>query len=241
MIQLIHSYDKGKHPVGFTVPYSGGDNKRLFASSADWISPNAGTGGFQCSDTGDYRTNPPANTSTKVVISDTDHLWGDGGDRTWAWKSFTRGLQPIFMDGYNATPGHPFGNPSTNWKSSTFVSLRQNLGYIKSYADRMNLVAMAPRGDLTSTKYALANPINSNGEYLVYAPLDGSFTVNLTSTRGNLSVEWFNPSTGITTSAGTITGGAQRQFTPPFSGDAVLYLSSVKQHRVLGYLRLHQD
>jgi hypothetical protein len=41
-------------------------------------------------------------------------------------------------------------------------------------------------------------------------------------------VEWFSPSTGLATNGGAIFGGAQQSFTPPFSGDAVLYLNTNK-------------
>jgi hypothetical protein len=49
--------------------------------------------------------------------------------------------------------------------------------------------------------------------------------VNLSATTQVLNVEWFNPSTGATTSGGQVRGGASAMaFTPPFTGDAVLYL-----------------
>lgn len=214
MIDLIHTYEASKpkqHPVGMTVPYPNGNNTDLFNSNAEWISPN-GTGGYQ--------DNPPAADGRKIILSDTDHLWGIGGDRVWAWKSFTRGLHPIFMDVYNC-PGVPSGcNPN----DPTWVSLRQNLGYIRNYANRINLVAMTPHGDLASSGYALANPVTSGGEYLVYLPNGGSVTVNLSATPGTLTVEWFNPSNGATINGGTVTGGASRTLTAPFGGDAVLYL-----------------
>ena len=34
-------------------------------------------------------------------MTQADHLWGIGGNRAWVWKSFTRGLNPIFMDPYD--------------------------------------------------------------------------------------------------------------------------------------------
>jgi chitodextrinase len=44
-------------------------------------------------------------------------------------------------------------------------------------------------------------------------------------------VEWFNPSTGATTVASPIAAGSSSQsFTPPFSGDAVLYLVDAAGH-----------
>ena len=47
-----------------------------------------------------YRTNPPPADGRKVILTDTDHLWGVGGDVAWVWKSFLRGLNPLFMDPY---------------------------------------------------------------------------------------------------------------------------------------------
>ena len=51
------------------------------------------------------------------------------------------------------------------------------------------------------------------------------------SSSRTLSVEWFNPSTGVTTAGGSIAAGSSsRLFTPPFSGDAVLYLVDAAGH-----------
>jgi hypothetical protein len=61
----------------------------------------------------------------------------------------------------------------------------------------------------------------------------GSFTVNLSAMSGTrtLAVEWFNPSTGVTIAGTPIASGSPSQsFTPPFSGDAVLYLMDAAGH-----------
>ncbi len=235
MINFIKAYESTKpkqHPVGMTVEWPGGDNNRLFNSPADWISPN------------NYFDPPPADGS-KVIVSDTDHIWGIGGDREWVWKSLVRGHNPIFMDPYNCSPVWP--PDSCNVNDPVWVSLRLNMGYARAYADRMNLAAMTPRGDLCSTQYCLANPVAAGAEYLVYLPVgstvteilqsagidrspslylpgDSTTTVNLANTPGELVVEWFNPENGEVFDGGTVTGGATRSFTAPFSGDAVLYL-----------------
>lgn len=217
MIDLIHAYEATKpkqHPVGFTVPWPGGNNADLFASHADWISPNADGG---------YFDNPPPSTGKKVVISDTDHLCYPCGNRKWMWESVMMGYNPAFMDPYDCR-----GDPSPsgcNPNDPGWVSLRLNLGYALRYAERMNLEAMKPSPAVASSGFALANPAASDAEYLVYIPNGGQVTVNLSSTPGPLRVEWFNPSDGVTTEKGTVSGGASRSFTPPFSGDAVLYLS----------------
>jgi hypothetical protein len=50
-----------------------------------------------------------------------------------------------------------------------------------------------------------------------------------------LAVEWFNPSTGATIAGSPIRSGSSSQsFTPPFSGDAVLYLVDTAGHATAG-------
>jgi len=200
MINYIKDYEATKpkqHPVGMTFQYKGGTNAALFDSPADWISPNQ---------EGGYRDNPPAADGSKVIISDTDHLWGIGGNQQWVWKSFLRGLNPIYMDPYGDPPGDE--------------SIRDSMGYTLDYAERMNLASMIPMNKLSSTKYCLANP---GSEYLIYQPDSGSFTVKLNA--GTYSYEWFNPDTGAVVESGTVTvNDGNKSYTPPFSGDAVLYL-----------------
>jgi hypothetical protein len=217
MIQYVKSYEATKpkqHPVGMTVqwPWPNGSpeqaNAVLFASTADWISP-----------AGELYNRPVA-TGNKVILADTDHFCGICGDRMWVWMSFTRGENPVFMDVWSCAPWWYPGQCN----DPAWPSLRQNLGYVNDFASRINLAAMIPRGDLCSSQYCLANPAALGGEYLVYLPSGGSVTVNLTGTPGTMSVEWFRPSNGTTTSGGTVTGGANRSFSAPFSDDAVLYL-----------------
>ncbi|HMN30144.1 MAG TPA: hypothetical protein PKE45_18475, partial [Caldilineaceae bacterium] len=92
MIDLVKEYEAGQpkqHPVGMTVEWPNGDNQDLFDSSADWVSLNGPL------------DSPPVADGSKVIIADTDHLCGICGDRIWAWKSFTRGENPLFMDQYD--------------------------------------------------------------------------------------------------------------------------------------------
>lgn len=206
-VKNVEAGEPNQHLIGMTAQYPNGNNSDLFNSPADWISPNS-----SASYPYNYQTNPPPANGSKVIIADTDHLWGIGGDRGWAWKSFLRGLNVIYMDPYL---GDCADVPADE-------SLRKNLGYILAYADKMDLLNMSPQPNLSSTGYCLAN---IGHEYLVYSTSGRSFTVNLASIPGSFSVEWFNPSTGKSTSGGTATGGGSRSFSPPFSGDAILYLA----------------
>ena len=59
----------------------------------------------------------------------------------------------------------------------------------------------------------------------VFAASGGSFTVDLSRLGGRILVEWMNPATGGKTPGADVIGGATKTFTPPFEGDAVLYLN----------------
>ncbi len=212
MIRFIKSYESTKprqHPVGMTsIGYGVDDLDRLLKSPADWISPNP--------DHFDYKNDPPPSDGAKVIILDTDHLWGVGGGVPWVWKSFLRGHNPIWMDPldkasvWEPTPGNA-------------EAVRNNLGHALRFAERMNPAAMKPHPELTSTGYCLAD---AGVEYLVYQPkADEGFSVEVKA--GTYRYEWFNPTKDASSDAGRLemTEGRQ-QFKAPFEGDAVLYLKS---------------
>lgn len=225
MIDLIHQLERTlpkQHPVGMTFQWAGGDkrgsNGALFASPADWVSPSSDDG---------YRDDPPAADGAKVIINDTDHLWGIGGNRAWVWKSFCRGLNPIFMDPWNPPADSQQAGVWTEHLGGAATldpkwdPVRLNLGYSRRFAERMDLAHCVPHGELTSSGYCLANP---GAEYLIYAPTGGELTVDLTHAEGDFTLEWFNPATGQSTPGATVAGGAKRTLTAPFKGDAVAYL-----------------
>jgi hypothetical protein len=186
--------------------------------------PNSGPGntldGKPKFDKYDFRKNPPACDGRKVILLDTDHLWGIGGDRTWVWKSFLRGYNPIWMDPFDRSRN----GTSTPWGPvlpADADEVRRNLGYTCGYAKNLNLAAMTPFTDLASSAYCLASPGN---EYLVYLPEGREVTVDLSATAKALIVEWFDPKSGAMQRGATVTGGMRRSFHAPFDNDAVLYL-----------------
>ena len=214
MINFVKAYEATKpkqHPVGMTVTFWGGNNAVLLNSPADWISPNGNL------------HDPEVADGRKVILHDTDHLCGICGDRAWVWMSFTRGNNPIFMDGYDGA-GYGVGGAGFDYDDPNWVSLRRNLGYTRNYANRINLKAMTPHGDLASSGYCLANPTGTSAEFLVYLPQGGEASVDLSAAVGTFSVEWFDPEKGNTTKGNAVNGGAVETLTAPFDGDAVLYI-----------------
>jgi hypothetical protein len=247
MIALIRSYEAGKplqHPIGFpSLDTTAASDATLFASNADWIAPSS-----RLSPTDNCASGTPA---CKVDMNDSDHdYFGMSNDspqtnRNYLWQNFTHGAHVLFMDPYlvywtNGNLNLCGGNmaplnglcaaPDTYWDN-----FRDNLGYLLVYANtKLDLVNMSAHGELASTGFCLANNAAAGGEFLVYAPQGGTFTVNLTAQRGaTLRVEWLDPSTGAVSSGGTVAGGAASQsFTPPWSSshDAVLYLVDQAGH-----------
>ncbi len=246
MIRLVHETeaDRGKrHPVGETYRYTPKMlNDDLFASSADWISPANEPGSlFTPGSTPlqDYIEDPPAADGRKVVVSDTDHLWGHGGNYRWAWKSFTRGLNLLFMD-----PWWPLGGRldpvKASWMFQGGISkdqrdypdwelLRQNMGVIRRVSEEIDLAAMVPREDLASTRFCLA----AEGEaYVVYLPEGGSVTLDLRGGPGPYAAEWYFPILDRRLAVEWPTfGGDYAVMTAPFTGDAVLILRDASGNR----------
>jgi hypothetical protein len=206
-------------------------NGNLFNSPADCISP----GGTRRSV---YIENPPVANGQKIIISDSDHYGGRLLNHAWVWKSFTRGLNVVnYMELPELVDSVPM-----------HIMARNAMGHVLQYSQRMGLAETSPKGDLSSTGYALVNP---GKVYLVYLPSSGHwgmryfdkfalhgwmnwFTrrmgwietaiVDLSASTERFRVEWFNPRMGKITDGGTTNGGGKQLFTSPFTGDSVLYI-----------------
>src|SRR5262249_39003971 len=144
----------------------------------------------------------------KVNINDSDHsyfgIWNDPPqvNRNYFWINFTNGNQTLFMDPYIVhyprerrnlclDPVNGIGSkPDPRWEN-----VRSTMGYIRDHAERMDLAAMTPRGELCSTGHALAATDSAHSEVLAYAPTGGPFTVDLSKVRGRIRVEWVDPAT----------------------------------------------
>jgi len=209
-IDFIHKDEAGRpkqHPVGMTFQYSGGSNKLLIDSHADWISPNAG------SSEESYKEKPSATSVGKVVVNDTDHLWGHtGGDDLWVWRSFMRGLNVLFMEDLS---------PSPTWQDSARVAM----GQVRALSRQIDLAHMIPAPQFATTGYALGLRIR---EYLVYHDgSQGEFSVDLRNIGGNWEVEWYDPTHGRFLAGEEISGGDRRVLTTPFPGPAAVHLKRI--------------
>lgn len=218
LVDVIHAYEKTKprqHPVGMTAMWPGGSNGALFASRADWVSPN---------DSGGYFTDPPAGDGRKVIILDTDHLGTESTRAGWVWKAFLRGLNPIFMDSYDGKATGLGARPDFDPSSDQYVQVRRTMGYTLTYAIRLSLAATTPQGSRASSGYCLAD--TADGRYLVYVPDGASVSVDVAPLHHRLAVEWFSPRRDLVVTGDSVAGGGRHSFTAPFRarGGAVLFL-----------------
>jgi hypothetical protein len=196
--------------VPFSVPRKAGLNRDLFQSPADWISPNReAPHGYS------FRDNPPPADGKKVVLLDTDHLFGTGcTDPAWAWKAFCRGYNPLYMDMWSMELNDPGRR-----------AVRTALGLTRAVARRVDLASASPHSELASTRFCLADP---GRQYLVYAPQERAITVDLSTASGELQVHWVNPRSGVIVERPIVTGRRRQDFQSPFDADAVLLLRAVK-------------
>jgi len=210
-----------QHMVGITGGM-GTSNRRTYESTADWVSPEVDTvdGVDPAYREGGHTWGAaPFDRGDKVVLLDTDHLWGIGGDETWAWKSFCRGYNVLYMDRCDDFPTAFFEHE--HWPNEFDPNVRREMGIILSYAERMDLNRAVPHNELSSTGYCLADP---RREYIIYQPEGGPFTVRLEP--GAYRLEWHDPSTGEAAGEGALTAAeGDAELTPPVGGDAVVFLT----------------
>jgi hypothetical protein len=205
-VKQLESRRPKQHPIGIST-FAGAEPPMtaFIKSDADWITSDTASG--------DYENDPPAADGTKIIISDTDHIWGVGGDELWVWKSFTRGLHPIYMD--------PMANNSQHEKP------RRAMGHTRTIAERLNLALITPRPSLSSTRYCLANP---GKEYFIFQPKPREpFSVQLK--KGNYRSEWFDlQSAKLTrTSPLEVKADGAIAFTPETKTESLLLLTRLNE------------
>jgi len=177
MITYLHTITDA--PIGITAFF--GESEPFWniamASGADWISPRHGDLGVN------WKANPPVATGAKVILVDTDHLWGIGGTSDWVWKSFVRGHNPIYMDSYDFpyNPGWPGANEGA----------RIAMGQTLAMAETIDMATMLPNVPSCSTGYCLAG----DSGRVAYLPSGGSVTFSGLGVA-TYRPEWLNVASG---------------------------------------------
>jgi hypothetical protein len=233
VIEFVKQYERERgyepRPVGMTMQFPVRDQARvnapLFDGPADWISPGFDDEMFRDgAPASRWFNDPPAADGRKVLISDSDHFAPGHGDALWVWKAFLRGHNPILMDFGLIDGTEPADEPSPGSPPfAAFELARHAMGDTRRYAQTIDLAGMPPRGELSSTGYALAAP---GEEYLILQPGDGAFTVTLAA--GTYTAGWFDISARASLAGDELTVLSVEPATfdapPTIDGPAVLHL-----------------
>ncbi len=236
--ETTQGYDP--HPVWMSAMVQPGRNHLvnglLLSTDAEVLSPNGRSAPGVSGDFNGQNGGPPPNNFRypgsaalgRIIILDTDHICGGcqgGGNpppiitdpRGWSWKAFTRGYHFAFMD------SHFEDNPWGLIELPHHLALRDSMSHIKGWSEQIGLAAMAPRGNLSSTNFALADP---GDEYLAYKPANQA-VVSLSAVQSGVvyDYQWFRVTDGAT-STGTVTpAGTTVTLSSPWSSTpAALHL-----------------
>lgn len=229
VIEFVKEYERQQgyepRPVGMTMQFPVPDqalvNAPLFDGPADWISPGFDDELFRDgAPSSRWWLDPPAADGRKVLITDSDHVAPGHSDPLWVWKAFLRGHNTILMD-YGLIDGTaPTDEPSPDVPPfAAFEPTRHAMGDTRRYAETSDLTGMTPRGDLSSTGYALAKP---GVEYLVLQPVGEPFTVTLAS--GTYTVDWHDIASRSSRTEDQLTVAGEEPTTFTVNGPTVLHL-----------------
>jgi hypothetical protein len=139
-----------------------------------------------------------------------------------------RGLaaKPLMVEEL-ATGAENTGNRQKAWAAFMAAPAGSGTGaflqHLSRFAALVDFELMSPADSLVVSggAYGLAE---SNRAYVFYLFGGGTVTVNLSAATGTFVAEWYDPRTGAFRAAPAATGGGQRTFTAPATGDWVLYL-----------------
>jgi hypothetical protein len=105
-------------------------------------------------------------------------------------------------------------------------TLWKQANILRQFMENISYYEMTPNNSIITSRNAFA--LEKSGErYVAYLYNGGSVTVDLSSASGTLEAEWYNPRNGTYYDERTVTGGCNKSFTPPFSGDAVLHVFNI--------------
>ena len=217
MVNVVHEYETTRpqqHPVLMTAAWPNPDNDMLFASAADAVSPMHWNG----RDFDHWPYDPPARYLGKVVIADTDHLWGVGGHADWVWRTFTRGHNILYMDPYgylHMDPVNPDGDEGA----------RRAMGRSAALSRSVNLAEMIPRPDLSSSGFALAA---EGHEYIVYHPYGDRLFVDLVGVDETREGRVVPPVEDRVVPGSPLVGGGVVPLRPPDTQQWAIHLALAK-------------
>jgi hypothetical protein len=190
-----------ERPLGITCLFPRGRNRDLFRAPADWVSPGP---------RGGYREAPPPARGDQVVVLDTDHLWGIGGDAAWVWRAFLAGYHPIYMDPLD--------------EDAVRQDARRALGGVVRLSRQIPLARMAPTRLPGVAACALLARERDAEELVAIAPRGESLRLDLRDWAGDFDSRWLPLVGGEATAAEVVRAGRRVALSPPSAAAAILWL-----------------
>lgn len=97
------------------------------------------------------------------------------------------------------------------------------LKHLATFVEQVDFEKMDPAGELalSGNAYVLAE---KGAAYVFYLYNGGTLRADLRNVSGTFEARWYDPRTGVFSSAGSVSGGAERSFAAPAGGDWVLHL-----------------
>ena len=156
-----------------------------------------------------------------------------------AWGSALQARKQAYWCLLGGGFGHAYGSPNwnvpKNWREVLELPGANSLKHLRTLLesrpwwklmpDVNNVVAVEGRGAFATNDYAVTALANDGSFALSYLPTKRTLTIDLSKLSGaKVDASWFNPRTGETTSAGSITDKKRHDFEPPADGDWMLTL-----------------
>lgn len=198
----------GQRPIGITCLFPGGRNRDLYRAPADWISPGP---------RGGYRHAPPPARGERIVVLDTDHLFGIGGDARWVWRAFLAGYHPIYMDPLDDDPVRQ--------------AARRALGQVARWSRSLPLAEMAPERQAGTTGCALVARRAGAEEVVALAPVEADLRLDLRWLAGDLETSWRDLESGVSVPGEPVRAGRKIALRPPAGAGPVLRLRRPERGR----------
>ena len=200
-----------------------------------WDGPAAGTGTAILADRKYHK--PVINTENGYQVR-AGHP-NDANQQSHGTEKVRRGAWRIFVSGgaaYAAGFLGTFDGTDRDTSADSRTGRRQSdpfvvesagwASQVKSYRDfiaKTDFRSMDPAQGLVNTpNLCLAK---AGREYVIFAPLGGAVSLDLSSVAGTFAVEWLNPRTGSYHGQTSVSGGSRRMFGAPDSNDWILHLT----------------
>jgi hypothetical protein len=153
------------------------------------------------------------------------------------WTALSGGFGHVYGDcpmwGFGTRTSSSFCS-STDWRAALTNDGSHNMQYLAQLFLARQWHLLVPdqahtaltSGLSSGTDYATAAVASDGSSIIAYLPSARTVTVNGSALGPSMTAWWYDPSSGVSSSAGTFSTATTHEFTPPGSGDWVLVVDN---------------